>query len=199
MEIWWSALTTIQKVFWVTAVFASVFFALQTIITLFFIGDHDADADSGGDFDTDMHDGQDMSEAAESSIIGYFTIRNMVGFLLGFSWGGLACIDSGLNNTSAVFCGIGIGLVFVLIIMILMKSISKLKSSGNILIKNAVGKEATVSIVIPANSLGKGKVSLALQGRLIDIESITKGEEIKPGQKVKVIGIQDTQLIVEKI
>ena len=191
MEAWWSTLTSIQKVFWVTAVFSSMFFLLQTIVTLFGMGDSDADMD--GDMD-----GDSLGEAAESTIVGYFTIRNMVAFLLGFSWGGLACIDSGMNNTPAIFCGIGIGIVFVIVVMTLMKVISKLKNSGNISLANAVGKEATVSIIVPANAQGKGKVSFSLQGRLIDIESITEGEEIKPGQNVKITGLRNNKLIVEK-
>ena len=46
---------------------------------------------------------------------------------------------------------------------------------------------------------GKGKVSLVMQGRLIDMESVTEGEEIRPGLKVKVKSLSGTQLVVEKV
>lgn len=193
MGIWWASLTVIQKIFWTIAIFSSVLFLLRTILT--FIGTDHSDTDS----DVDVHTGGDVDgEAAHLPGAGYFTIRNMVGFFLGFSWGGLACINSGLSTSWSVICGSFIGLFFMLVIMSIMKAISRLKSSGTVLLQNAVGQEATVSIVIPGSMNGKGKVSLSLQGRLIDIESVTEGEEIKPGQKVMVKSLSGTQLVVEK-
>ena len=194
MGIWWASLTVIQKTFWIIAIFSSVIFLLRTAITL--LGADHSDTDS----DVDVHTGGgDVDgEAVHLPGAGYFTIRNMVGFFLGFSWGGLACINSGLSTPWSIICGAFIGLVFMLVIMLIMKTLSRLKSSGTVSLQNAVGQEATVSIVIPGSMNGKGKVSLSLQGRLIDIESVTEGEEIKPGQKVMVKSLSGTQLVVEK-
>ena len=64
------------KAFWYIALPVSIFFLLQTIST--FIGL------SGSETDADSHDGDgDMP-------FELFTLRNLINFLLGFSWTGIS-------------------------------------------------------------------------------------------------------------
>ena len=65
------------KAFWYIALPVSIFFALQTIATFIGLGDSETDADSDGG------DGGDMP-------FELFTLRNLVNFLIGFSWTGIS-------------------------------------------------------------------------------------------------------------
>lgn len=200
MEQWWNALTAIQKVYWGIATFSTIIFICQTITLLLGIGD-DGDADSDGgmeDFDTDGDiDGDGDDDYQESSTIGYFTIRNMIAFLLGFSWVGIICLKQGLSESLSIPISITAGLLFALITIGLMYALSKLKSSGNISLSEAVGKEAMVSIMIPKN--GQGKVKLTLNEKLIENEAVSNvNETLRKGQKVKILSVSNGTLKVQK-
>jgi len=205
MEAWWDSLAATQKGLWLIASFSTVLFALQVVSTLVGLGDSDMDMDV--DTDVDMDAGGDFDGAADVDgvehaghpIVGYFTIRNFIAFFLGFSWGALAYDSLNLPTWLSIVLGIPVGLFFVAVVMFLMKALSNLKSEGTISLSNAVGSEATVSILIPGNLKGNGKISLTLQGRLMDVEAITRGDELRRSDRVKVVDISGSQLIVEKV
>ncbi len=208
MNEWWITLTQIQKMFWGIAIFSSIFFTIQMILT--FVGlDGHGDTDFGHGFETDGHTGDTHSDSGDEhghddgnrsfTFMGYFTVRNLVAFFLGFSWGGLTYIDNGLSNAWSIILAVLTGLLFSIIIMALLKVLSTLKNDGTMSLKNAIGKEGIVSIRIPANMDKAGKISISFQNRLTELDSVTKGEEIRRGQKIKVIGISGTRLLVDKI
>jgi hypothetical protein len=211
MEAWWSELSDTEKLLWLIATFSSVLFGLQVVATMFGMGDSYMDMDADFEMDADVDVGGDMDAAADGdvdaahdadaghSIAGYFTVRNFVAFFLGLSWGSLAFISSGLPNAAAIFLGMGIGVFFVIVVMFLMKALSNLKSEGTISLRSAVGAEGDVSILIPGNNQGSGKVTLTVQGRLMEIEAITQGEELRRSDRVKVIRVSQHQLVVEKL
>lgn len=165
-------------------------------------GDTDFSTDSDFDLETDA-DGDINSDgdggSTNHSLAGYFTIRNMVAFFMGFSWTGLACLDNNFPLFIVLLCSVLMGLVFVTVVMLIMYGLSKLKSSGTISLKNAIGKDATVSIMIPGNLQGQGKVRITFQGKLAEMEAATEGDELHRGQQVKVVRISNDQLVVEKI
>jgi hypothetical protein len=216
MEAWWNALSSTEKLLWLIATFSTVLFGLQIVSTFFGMGDSDMDMDAdfdmdaGGDFDAGAHGDADMSHGhgdadavhdadAGHWIAGYFTVRNFVAFFLGLSWGSLAFISSGLPNALAIFFGMGIGVFFVIVVMFLMKALSNLHSEGTISLRSAVGTEADVSILIPGNNQGSGKITLTVQGRLMEIEAITEGEELRRSDRVRVVNVSQHQLVVEKV
>ena len=53
MTIWWEGLTLIQRIFALTAIPATVFLVLQTILLVFGLAQGGGDADGGGDHDFD--------------------------------------------------------------------------------------------------------------------------------------------------
>lgn len=187
-------------------------------------GDFDGgtDFDSGGDFDAGAHgdagaahgdtdfahgdtdiahgDGDAVHHVHTGrSVASYFTVRNFVAFFLGLSWGALALISSGFSDTAAIFLAINIGLFFVIVVMFLMKALSNLKSEGTVSLRSAIGTEGVVSILIPGNGQGCGKVTLTVQGRLMEIEAITEGEELRRSARIRVVNASQDQLVVEQV
>ena len=198
MNEWWTGLNGTEQFLWGLALFSTVFFLIQTIMTLVG-GDLDADTDVSGDADMDG-DGQGHHGDGDGggSFIGqYFTIRNMVAFFLGFSWGGLAYAEFDLGTPVVVILAIITGLVFMAVVMGIMRGLAGLRHSGTLSIKNAIGNTATVSISIPGEMAGEGKVSLVVQGRLTDLNAVTEGEELRVGATVQVTDVNQGKLIVK--
>ena len=81
----------------------------------------------------------------------------------------------------------------------LFYSMLKLTESGTIDLKNAIGLTGEAYIPIPENKSGVGKIQITIQDSLREIEAMTSGETISTGTFVKVIGIINNILIVEKL
>ncbi len=195
MEAWWSSLQLFDKILWGVAVFSSVTFLIQMIMTFFGAGDHDISTDH--DFDHGDASGQVDYEVP---FLEYFTIRNLIAFMLGFSWGGLVFVAQGFSRVWVTFWGLIIGGFFVVVVMCIMKGLSKLISSGTVSLSGVIGKEGTVSILIPPKMEGQGKVNVSIQGRVMDLTAITKeGDELKRGIQVRIVSLSNDQLVVEKI
>ena len=122
-------------------------------------------------------------------------------FFVGFGWGGVVTLRSGLSLPIAIVVAFVIGSGFLLIVFYIMKSIFKLSESGNIQLKNAVGQTGTVYITIPGGNKGKGQIQVKVQGRLRELEAVTDGQEDLPTgttvSVVKVIG--ESTMVVRKL
>jgi len=76
--------------------------------------------------------------------------------------------------------------------MVIMATIfyfmAKLADKGNVDENNAVGSNADVYLIIPAQRKGKGKISVVVQGRLMEYDALTDdGEDIPTGAQVKIL------------
>jgi hypothetical protein len=190
METWWAELTTTLKVFWGIAIFSTVFFALQTIMTFAGLSDMDSDMDDGGDVGD--HDAPSMMD--------YFTVRNLVAFFLGFSWCGIVLIESGSSLGVAIGGGTLMGLALVGITMLILKILASLKSDGTMSLVNAIGHEGLVTISIPADKHHHGKVGISFQNRYRELEGVSDGQqELIKGTRVRVVAISGNQLVVKPI
>ncbi len=199
MNEWWAGLGGTEQFLWGLALFSTVFFLIQTVMTLVAGGlEADADADFSGDGDVDAQgDHGDHGDHGASFLGQYFTIRNMVAFFLGFSWGGLAFLEFELATPVVVILATVVGLIFVAVVIGIMRALAGLRHSGTLSLKNAVGKTGTVSITIPGEMGGDGKVSLVVQGRLMDLNAVTGGPELRVGAAIEVTGLVGAKLIVK--
>jgi membrane-bound ClpP family serine protease len=75
---------------------------------------------------------------------------------------------------------------------------SKLQCDGTIRVRRALGAGATVYLRIPAQ--GTGQIQVEIDGRLHIRDAVSGGgEEIKTGEQVTVVWVQDNGiLVVEK-
>jgi hypothetical protein len=184
---WWQALTSLEKIFWVIALLFSLLFLIQTILSF-----------AGGDTDSSVGDADDYVGDDDGTGHQFFTIKNMIAFFTIFGWTGIACLSGGMSTTASIGIAVGAGSVVVLMMALLFKSMSKLKQSGTLQIKNAVGAIAETYLFIPAKRGGFGKVHIKVQGSLHELQAITDDEEqIATGKLVKVVSvINDAVLVV---
>lgn len=174
------------KAFWYIALPASLIFIIQSVMT--FIG---ADASDGleADFDSNL-DGAD-------SPFQLFSFRNMINFLLGFSWSGISFYDK-INNSFLILISCVIGIAFVTLFFIIIRQVEKLAENNSFLIKNCLNKTAEVYLTIPGLLSGKGKVLISIKGSVRELDAITEGEKIETGKLVIVSGIKNNELLIVK-
>lgn len=183
-----NALDITQKVFWCVAIAASIVFAIQTIMT--FVGlDSDTDVDAGG------FDGVDAD-----GVSGFFSLKNLVNFLLGYGWGGIAFRELIGSTIGLQLAAVGTGLVFVLVWVVIIRQVMKLGVDKTFRINETVGKVADVYLRIPADRKAAGKVLVSVNGSVHELEAFTTGEEIPTGAKAKVVEtISSDSVLVERV
>jgi membrane protein implicated in regulation of membrane protease activity len=212
MREWWEAMEGLQKVFAWFALPSTLFLILQIIMSLIGLFDDsdtdveggadaelDTDADIDMDVDTDVDTDVDMDadtdfdagDAAEAMAgLRFFTIRGIIAFLAIFGWTGIVMLGNGASNIIAIIIALVSGFAAMFIIAYLFYIISKLQSSGNINLKNAIGHTGEVYLTIPADNKGFGKVNIIIQERLSEVKAFTEDkEDIPTGSKIKVVGV----------
>lgn len=184
-------LEPLLRTFWLIAIPTSVFFALQTIMT--FIG---ADADGmDADFDADL----DTSIGGDLDFQ-IFSLRNLINFLLGFSWAGISFWDAISNKTLLIIISLLVGISFVAMFFFIIKQIMKLAEDNSFRIAETIDKTGEVYLTIPPNKEGKGQILISVRGATHQLAAMTEKEEkLNTGTMVKVVRVESENiLIVEK-
>ena len=173
------------KAFWYIALPVSLFFGLQTIMTFLGLSDGETDMDS---------DTGDVELPFE-----IFTLRNLINFLLGFSWTGISFYNSIENKTVLIIISVIVGLLFVAIFFFLIKQILKLSENNSFKIESTLHKTAQVYLTIPEAKSGKGKVLISVNGAIHELDAMTLStEKLLSNTAVKVVDVENNLLIVEK-
>jgi uncharacterized membrane protein YedE/YeeE len=104
-----------------------------------------------------------------------------------------------LHIILVLLLGIVAGLLASFLQAIAFKAALKLESSGNLDYKRTIGKIASVYIRIPKERRGKGKVTLALEDRFIEIDAITdEPTDLLSKTSVEIIGLENNTTVVVK-
>lgn len=182
---WWQSLTAFDKIFWAIALVFSLLFLLQTILSFV-----------AGDGDSAVGDADLATESDEGIGYGFLTVKNFVAFFTIFGWTGVALSAGNVSKTLTIGISLLAGCTVVVIMFLLMRSMSRLKESGTLLIKNAVGKSGTVYLLIPASRKGTGKVTINLQGSQRELNAVTDDPvDIRTGSFITVTGILDDHVL----
>lgn len=181
-------LDPLLKAFWFVALPTSAVFVIQTIMT--FVG---ADASDGVAPDFDGIHGDDAP-------FQLFSLRNLINFLLGFSWTGISFYTTLTNKIVLVTLSLIVGGLFVYLFFLIIKQIQKLAEDNSFKISNTLNKTADVYLSVPERKSGKGKIMISVNGSFHELDAMTENERIESGAVVKVVRIEnDNILIVEKI
>lgn len=181
-------LDSLHQGFWYIALVTSLVFLVQTILT--FIG-----SGHGSDVSTDF-----SGDIQHDTPFQLFSLRNLINFLLGLGWGGVAFYNSIENKTVLILVAVLIGLGFVILFFFLILQILKLTEDNTFKIDSLIGKVGEVYLTIPANMSGMGKILISANGSNHELQAMTEAEEsIHSSQSVRVIYIYDKTLVVAKI
>ena len=181
------------------------------------LADAGGDGDLAGNFDVDggdFADGIDADMAADhhtsigtaadaeyqhadgSQLFGVLSFRTLVAAAAFFGIAGKAALSAGTAQSTSLVVATLVGLTAMYGMYWLMRGISQLTSSGNERIRNAVGRQATVYIPIPAAHQGAGKVQLSMQNRIVEYQAVTEdAEQLKTGEEVVVVGVSGSDVV----
>lgn len=182
-------LDPVLRTLWFVALPASLVFIVQSIMT--FTG---TDASEGihADFDSNF-DGADAP-------FQLFSLRNLINFLLGFSWTGISFFDSIKNIYGLMAVSLLVGVGFVAMFFIIMKKMQKLAENNSFKITESLNKTGEVYLTIPENKSGIGKIQVSVKGSIREINAITLNDKILTGSPIRIMKIEGEDLvIVEKI
>lgn len=182
-------LDTLLKTFWFVAIPTSLIFIIQTVMT--FMGTDSSDG-LQPDFDGDLN-GADAP-------FQLFSLRNLINFLLGFSWTGISFYTTISNKPLLIVLSLVVGVLFVYLFFIIIRQVQKLAEDNSFKITSTLNKTAEVYLTIPENKKGKGKIMISVNGAFHELEAMTENDKIQSGAVVKVVRIEnDNILIVETI
>lgn len=182
-------LDLLLKTFWFVAIPTSLIFVIQTIMT--FVGASSSDG-LETDFDSSL-DGTDMP-------FQLFSLRNLINFLLGFSWTGISFYTTIHNGLLLIILSLAVGVLFVFLFFIIIKQLQKLAENNSFKMINTLNKTAEVYLTIPEHKKGMGKIMISVNGSFHELEAMTENERIQTGTVVKVVSIENNNiLIVETI
>lgn len=164
---------SLPLIFLVAAAGGGALLVLQIVATLIG-GDSDVDGDLDGDADLGG---------------GHLSFRTVVAFVTFFGIGGSAALSAGLAAWGALVVAVVAGSLAFWLVGLAMLQLSRLRSSGNVDIRNAVGTEARVYLAVPAERSGTGAVTVPIQGRSMQYKAVTRGRAIATGQLCKVVAV----------
>lgn len=182
-------LDPLLKTFWLIAIPTSIVFVIQATMT--FAG-LDASDGVSADFDSNL----DHTEAPFQ----LFSLRNLIHFLLGFSWTGISFYNSISNTAILMILSIVVGAVFVAAFFFIITQIQRLAENNSFRIENTLNLIGTVYLTIPEKKTGKGKVQVSVKGSFHELDAITEREKIESSAMVRITGIESNSLVlVERI
>ena len=186
ISTWWQHLETFEKILWTIAlVFSSLYF-LQSVLSL-----------SGGDADHSAGDADSSIAHDDGMDYQFFTIKNMIAFFTMFGWVGIASHYSGMSKTATILLALAGGTIIVLLMVLILKNMSRLRHNGALQLENAINQKGTTYLFIPAKRGGVGKVHIKVQGTLQELSAMTDDEaEIATGTLIRVKNIINDRILL---
>ena len=194
---WWSELAVMTQVFYIAASFFSIIFIWQFVASLIGLsgGEMDVDGAVDADFDIDVSDAGDALDSIEAFHL--FSIRAILAFCTLFFWAGAMYLDQGVYKPVALAYAFGWGLAGWFLITLLVNWMRKLAESGNPKIASCVGTRGSVYMDIPADGIGKVRVTVTRAISMVDARGVG-GVAIKAGTPVEVISKLDDSTVEVK-
>ncbi|MCY2996261.1 MAG: hypothetical protein NTY19_51690 [Planctomycetota bacterium] len=195
-----------STLFLICALVGGTVMVCQFVMTIAGLGGHGLElGDAGGhdvphDFGHDMagHDahsgdgqGQDSNDQHQSTwLFGMLTLRTLIAAVTFFGVAGKAAESADLTLPNQLLIAVACGVAAMCLVHWLMRAFFRLSEDSTVRINRAVGQEGTVYISIPADKAGAGKITLNLQGRLMEYLAVTSGHTSLPtGARVVVVGV----------
>ena len=168
---------------------ASAIFLLQTL----------GMGEDGGDADSPDADFGEIHDHAPG-FSGYLSLRNFVGFFIGYGWVTLASLLSGVAPGLSSAFGIAAGVVFVLASLLLIRTFLGFQEDGSLKLNNLIGSRASVYIAIAGSGGGQGKVMADTRAGRMELPARTRdSRKLPPGELVEIVGEDGGVLWVARI
>ena len=176
-----------HKIYLISAIAGCGLVLLQVILQVFgLFGDMDVDHDGDVHMDADGHG---------DAFFGVLSFKALCAFAGIFGLVGLIMLDTAAAIHVRLFVAFGGGSAAMVMVAWMMRMLHRLQSSGTIDVQNAMGRTGTVYLRIPASNDGRGKVTVEVQGRSMQFEAYTEGEQIDTGARVTVVAVESNDTL----
>lgn len=171
-------------VYLICAVVGGTLLVVQTVLVLLGVG---AGEDIAGG-EAGSLEGGDVGHVGEDlAFFKWLSVKTVVACLTFFGLAGLAAEHGGMSPWASLGLAVAAGTAAIVVVAFVMTSLAKLQSRGNVRLENAVGRSARVYLRVPGARQGVGKVTVAVQGRSVEVAASTGGPEIPTGAQVRVL------------
>ena len=175
----------LMGVYAICAIFGGTLILFQMFLMMFGLGG----ADEASDF------GDSVDGASPADIFKVLSFRTLTAGIAFFGLGGLAGLAAETSTLVSFIIAVTSGLISIYAVYYLYWSISKMKADGTLSEKTLVGSTGSVYVRIPSAKSGIGKVLVTHQGRTIEYEATTAGEELKAGIPITVVAVVSTTTV----
>jgi len=167
----------------------------QLALTVLGLGDGGAHGDVGHDHAAGPpHDLVARGGALEG--LHLFSVRSLAAGAAFFGLGGLGAARLGAPAPVAAAAALLAGAGASMATAAAMRALLRLEQDGTVRVRDAVGVAGTVYVPIPAAGGGPGKVLLALQGRTVECQAVTREARALPtGTPVVVVDVHDADVL----
>ncbi len=187
-------LDPLLRTFWYVAIPASLIFLVQSILTI--IGGHAGDSLDAADVDMDSD--FDSHTDGDHGTFHVFSFRNLINFLLGFSWAGITLYSTVSKPLLLITISVFVGIVFIYLFFVLIQQLQRFAEDNTFNITDTIGEKAEVYLRIPAKRTGVGKVLVSVKGAVHELEAITDADEIPSNEKAIVVGVEKDNVLIVK-
>lgn len=193
--MWWDSMSALEQVLFILASSSTVIMIIFLIMLLLGFDTDEFDGIGTPDVDIDGINDDPITGIAGLKIL---TLRGALVFLAIGAWTAFLLVSS-LGVWIGLLIGVLVGVAASFVQALAFRATLKLESAGNIDYSNAIGKTGSVYLRIPKNQTGKGKVSVIIQDRLVEVDAVTNNhEDIMPKTTVEVIGLLDSATLIVK-
>ena len=121
-----------------------------------------------------------------------------------YAVGGVPSILRGFLNTlwmTTIPTVVGLlvsGAAAFALVVLLMRFIYKMQSSGTFQPEKLVGRRATVYVSVPEKRSGRGKITLNAQGKFMELDAMTDGERLSVDDPVEIVATENECMLVAR-
>ncbi len=132
-------------------------------------------------------DGGALDDAHTGDALDLFTVRALSAASATIGLVGLVATRAGFSTLLALPLALATGLAAAAGVAALMRSMKRLEVDKSFRIATAVGLPAKVSLSIPGNRGGEGKIHLIAHEQFLELTAVTADGEIPTGEDVIVV------------
>lgn len=157
----------------------AVWFSVPAIAgTIYFVAQL-AMGQLGGDVDINMDGITDATIDDPAGEVRVLSLQSLSAFAIGAGWMGLAALRlAGMSFSGATVVALLSGVATAWLLVVLLRRLFGLQSSGNVSIQNAVGLTGEIDIAVPPAGAGAGRVRVVVLGRQRDFQAVQRGGEL---------------------
>ena len=99
----------------------------------------------------------------------------------------------------SIFPALVLGAAALAIVVVALRAMQKLQCNGAVQIEKLIGQTATVYVSVPPSRSGRGKITLTAQGRFMELDAVTDGEErLAVDEVVEIVSTENECTVVKR-